>query len=155
MVGYRDNSTLTKAGRALRPVGALFKHLGDRNRLCQDLFRPVIVHRIDDQDPEIKTFPLNKYTFGVVDMQHGVHPVRELRGFSLQREVFYDFLMLILVNDQIQLEAVEVEQSFNVFGLAVGSGVNSYLPAIISQLVEKIDGPVAQGFDVKPLMVPG
>lgn len=69
-------------------------------------------------------------------MQHGVHPVGELGGFSFHQEIFYEFLMLILVDHQIQLEAVEIEQFFNVFGLAVGGGINSNLPAIISQLVE-------------------
>ncbi len=66
-------------------------------------------------------------------MQHGVHPVGELGGFSFHQEIFYEFLML--VDHQIQLEAVEIEQFFNVF-LAVGGGINSNLPAIISQLVE-------------------
>ena len=114
-----------------------------------------MVQRVDDQDSEMKTFSLNKDCFTVVDVQMGVHPVGELGGFSLCFKFFYDFFMLILVDYQIQLEAVKLEQPLDVFALTVGCGVDSNLPTVISQLSEKIYGPVAQRFNVEPFVVPG
>ena len=140
---------------ALYSVVTLFNHPADGKRLVKNFLGPVVVQRINDQGSEVKTLALNTDPFGIVDMELGIHPVWKLGGFSLLLEIFYDFFMPILVDDQVQLEAVEVEQFFDVFGFAVGRGVDADLPAVMSQLFEKFNGPLAQGFDRGPFVISG